>query len=299
MSSRKSYVLAVLSLRHRFAAFGAVLGLLVLWARGVNAQSLRIQFLNVGQGDATLITSPEGRHVLIDAGPNAQAVAGWLSAEGVDTIDLAVASHAHADHIGGMSEVLRTAVVRYYLDNGWPYTSATYRRTMARLGESGAVYLEPTARGLTVGSIRLRVLPPGADARTQNEASVGILVEFGQFRALFTGDSELRELSYWLAHDSLPRVTVLKVAHHGSRNGSSADWARALQPSLAVISVGARNQYGHPSPDVVALWTSVGATVVGTAQHGTIEVAADTSGRFTLTTGLGTWAFDYSIPPRD
>jgi competence protein ComEC len=88
------------------------------------AQRLAIRFLDVGQGDATLITL-EGRHVLIDAGPNREAVARYLVSQGVDTLDLVIASHAHADHIGGMAQVLRTIPVRFYLDNGRPYTTAT------------------------------------------------------------------------------------------------------------------------------------------------------------------------------
>lgn len=279
-------------LRSQFAALALALACLVLQPpSGLAAQELRIRFLNVGQGDAALITTPEGRSVLIDAGPRSQAVADSLVAWHIDTLDFVVASHAHADHIGGMAEVLRRVVVRYYVDNGIGYTTATYKRTSDAVMASGAMYLRPEARTLTVGSVRFRVVPPPAGARDQNEASVGILLEFGEFRALFTGDSELGELGYWLAHDSIPRVQVLKVAHHGSGNGSSTVWARAEQPMLAVFSVG-RNRYGHPAAGVVALWRSVGAKVVRTDQHGTIEVLADSTGQFTVSTGLGTWRYD-------
>lgn len=289
----RPYVPPISSVRGRFAALALALACLVLQPPSVlAAQELRIRFLNVGQGDATLIATPEGRQVLIDAGPNRHAVAAFLAAEGIDTLDLVVASHAHADHIGGMTEVLRTAVVRFYMDNGMPHSTATYQRTLAALTASGAQYLEASSRTLTVGSIGFRVLAPPAGTHDQNDASVGVLLQFGAFRALFTGDSELGELRHWLTHDSIPAVQVLKVAHHGSRNTSSPAWAEATRPALAVIPVGARNRYGHPSPGVVALWSAVGATVMRTDQHGTIEIQADSTGHFTVSTALGTWPSD-------
>ena len=184
------------------------------------AHTLRILQLEVGQGDAALITTPEGRHILIDAGPRDARVAEWLNALGVDTLELVVASHAHADHIGGMPDVLASTVVRQYMDNGLPHTTATYRRTMMAVErEPGLAYRDATARTFTVGTVTLRVLPPARVDASQNNNSVGVLVSHGSFRALFTGDSERRQLAHWLATDSIARVHVLKAAHHGARNG--------------------------------------------------------------------------------
>src|SRR5205823_6360762 len=85
---------------------------------------------------------------------------------------------------------------------------------------------------------------------SHNHASVGALIEYGEFHALFTGDSELHEFDYWLSNGAIPRVHVVKVAHHGSPNGTSAAWIEATHPQVAVISVGAGNSYGHPSAAV-------------------------------------------------
>jgi competence protein ComEC len=101
-------------------------------AASASAQSLTIRFLDVGQGDAALVVTPEGQRALIDAGPSGAGVANYVRALGYDTLDLVVASHNHADHIGGMAAVLQGAVVRFYLDNGLPHTTATYRRTILR-----------------------------------------------------------------------------------------------------------------------------------------------------------------------
>src|SRR5665213_4258644 len=114
-----------------------------------------VRQLDVGQGDATLITTPEGKHVLIDAGPNANLVAGMLIRDKIDTLDLVVASHNHADHIGGMSAVFSRIVVRAYLDNDIPQTTSTYRRTLLSLErEPGLKYLKATARTITVGTVQ-------------------------------------------------------------------------------------------------------------------------------------------------
>ena len=249
----------------------------VLLALPLRAQQLEMRFLNVGQGDAILIREG-GKTALVDAGRSANIIL-ELQALRIDTIDLLVASHNHADHIGGMVAVLSGTGVRYYLDNGVPHTSATYLRTIQAVVESGAQYLRASDRTVALGSARLRVLPP-PPVYGQNNSSVGLLVEYGEFRALLTGDSELYELRHWLANETIPRVQVVKVAHHGSWNGTSAEWVQRTRPEVAVISVGARNSYGHPSPRVIQQWQSVGAHVHRTDVEGTISIFANRDGTF-------------------
>ena len=246
----------------------------------VQAQTLELRFFDVGQGDAALIVTPEGKKVLIDAGPGPSPVVPYLQAHHDDTLDLIVASHNHTDHIGGMAEVIASRVVRAYLDNGIPHTTATYQRTMRAVEASGAQYLQARARTITVGSARLRVLVPPSRPLDQNNGSVGILLEYGAFRALLTGDSEQDELGHWLQHDSVPRVTVVKVAHHGSWNGTTAAWAQATRPQVAVISVGAGNSYGHPSPQAISQWQSVGARVYRTDRDGAVIIEARRDGSY-------------------
>lgn len=245
--------------------------------------ALRILQLDVGQGDAALITTPDGRHILIDAGPNADVVADVLRAEGVDTIDLVVASHNHADHIGGMPQVLAGFVVRAYVENGIPQATVIYRRTISALErEAGLLYLEATNRTITVGAVTVRILSTPGVNNSQNDNSVGVVIEHGTFTALYTGDSELPELAEWLQLGRISRATMVKVAHHGSRNGTTPEWVRATSPAIAVISAGARNAYGHPAPQVELLWTTGGARVFRTDQQGTIEISATRDGRFSV-----------------
>ena len=189
----------------------------------------------------------------------------------------------HADHIGGMPELLQSHVVRFYLDNGIPHTTGIYRRTLDAVRASGAQYLQATNRTITLGAAQIHILAP-PPSTTINNASVGILVEYGQFRALLTGDSEREELEHWLGADAIQRVSVVKVAHHGSDNGTSASWIATTHPQVAVISVGAGNSYGHPSPLVVAQWQNAGARVYRTDRDGGVFIIANDDGSFVVTT---------------
>jgi beta-lactamase superfamily II metal-dependent hydrolase len=260
------------------------------WATSARAQQLELHFHDVGQGDAALLITPERRTMLVDAGRNGAITAQYLRALGVDTIDLLVVSHNHDDHMGGVPDVLASFPVRNYMDNGVP-SARTYRLYEESVQRSGARYLQATSRTITLGSVRVRVLAP-PDARMplpqteQNNRSVGLLIQYGAFRALLTGDSQVEELAYWLAVDSVAEVRVLKVAHHGSRNGTTPDWVARTRPGLAVISVG-RNGYGHPASQVVAAWCAAGAMVLRTDWNGSITVRADSLGAATVETANG------------
>jgi len=262
---------------------GAAVNPTLAQSRTAPSPELRIQQFDVGQGDAALITTPDGRRILIDAGPNPDAVAAMLRGAGVDTIDLVVASHNHADHIGGMPQVLAAFVVRAYVENGIPQATGIYRRTVSALErEPGLLYLQAIDRTITVGTVTVRILSSPRVNNSQNNNSVGVLIEHGRFTALYTGDSELPELAGWLQQGRIPRVTMVKVAHHGSRNGTARDWVRATSPAIAIVSVGALNGHGHPAPQAELLWTAGGARVFRTDQWGTIEVSATRDGRFSV-----------------
>ena len=260
----------------RFVGFA-----LWLLAAPLCAQQLEIRFLDVGQGDAALIRQA-GKTILIDAGSSA-SIAPYLHAFHVDTIDLLIASHNHSDHIGGMLTVFASSAVRAYLDNGVSHTTATYQQTIRAARASGAQYLQATDRTITLGAVAIRVLAP-PPAQDQNNSSVGILIQFGEFRGLWTGDSEQEELSYWLDGGALPRVNVLKVAHHGSANGTSPTWIAATRPQVAVISVGQGNSYGHPSAGVISQWDQAGARVYRTDRDGSVLVIANDDGSFVVST---------------
>ena len=172
-------------------------------------------------------------------------------------------------------------VVHNFLENGIPASSGPYLRLVAAVEKSGARILRAEPRTLGFGEVTLRVLslPPGLT--TQNDNSVGLLLQYGEFRALLTGDSEWRELAHWLRKDSIPAVSLVKVAHHGARNGTTPEWVDATRPRVVVISAG-RNGYGMPAPEVVDIWSRVAHHVLLTMDGGTVIVRAQRDGSMVL-----------------
>lgn len=240
----------------------------------------------MGQGDAALIRLA-GKTVLIDAGPSA-AVASRLCEMGVDTVDLIVASHNHADHIGGVPAVLSTLPVRYYLDNGVPHTSRTYELVLALVRDRGITYLQSHHRVVALGDAMLHVAPsPAAREGEHNNSSVVVRLERGRFSALFTGDSETEQIQAMLEAGDVPDVDVLKAAHHGARNGVTPGWLARTRPEVVVISVGAGNSYGHPDPWALRYYEAGGRRVYRTDFHGDIIVRVAPDGSYTVTTTRG------------
>lgn len=243
---------------------------------------VELTFFDVGQGDAVLIRSPEGKLALVDAGSTFPAEA--LRRHGVRSLELAVATHPHADHIGGMAGVLRALPPRFYLDNGVPHTTSTYSLVMAYLQQSDITYLQATDRRLELGTVTLRVLPPPAEAASLNDQSVGIVVEYGDFKVLLTGDAETAELEHFLRL-GVPDVTLLKASHHGALDGVSPAWLRTTKPELVVISCGRDNAYGHPAREALGLYLAAAQAVYRTDLHSDVTIRGARDGSYQVETG--------------
>ncbi len=273
----------------------AGLGLLAL-AMGaghseMGQQVLRVSFLDVGQGDAVVIQAPGGT-ALVDAGcgrarggacrlrrPGSVAVS-ELRRLGVREIDLLVATHAHVDHIGGMDEVLEQYRVRNFMDNGLPHTTQAYKRLMKAVeDEPGMTRLRAEPRTLDLGDASVEVLPMPKGRSDQNNRSVALVVRYGAFSVLLSGDSERPQLNFMTWGGMVPDVTVLKAPRHGSRPGFTEDFLYAARPEVIVVSVG-NNAYGHPSPEAIAAFESVADTVLRTEHHGTVTVVGRRSGAY-------------------
>ena len=249
------------------------------WAQEAQLQLI---FLDVGQGDAIVVRSPEGKIALVDSG-NDGAIVSQLQALGIDTIDIAIASHPHADHIGGMAAVLRNFPVHYYMDNGVPHTTATYRELLLTVKNSDITYLQPTARTIELGSVRIHVFPPMERATNLNNQSIGLLIEHGEFAAWLSGDSEIEELHHFLSL-GVPSVDVLKAAHHGSRDAVSPGWLSATKPDAVVISVGLNNTYGHPDPWAMRYYQTASDFIYRTDHHGQVTILGNLDGTFDVIT---------------
>ncbi|MGQ9489165.1 MAG: ComEC/Rec2 family competence protein [Anaerolineae bacterium] len=264
----------------------ALLGLLaaVAWlaARGLPDGRLHVYFLDVGQGDAILIVAPDGRQVLVDGGPSPTALLNELGAVlpfWDRSLDLVVLTHPDGDHITGLIPLLDRYRVAQVLDvpqsdaapEAVPWLERLQARGIAR------VYALRGMR-LLVGDLLISVLHPGPEPLTgtasdDNNNAIVLRLDFGRFSVLLTGDAE-REAEEALIAAGLPlHADVLKVGHHGSNGSTSAAFVAAVQPRLAVISVGQGNPFGHPHPAV--LERLAGIEIRRTDQHGRIEVASD------------------------
>jgi len=261
----------------------ALLSPLGVWAQG---KPVEVVFLDVGQGDAIVVRAPEGQTALIDAGPGVDLSAA-LERLGVERLDLVVASHPHADHIGGMWQVLESVPVRFYMDNGQPHTTATYLSVMRTLRSRPDIsYLESVPRTLSLGSVSIRVLPLPAHASSNpNNHSVGLVVEHGEFRAFLSGDSERPELDHFLRAGAVPDVTLLKAPHHGSDDAVSEPFLSTARPEVVVISVGYGNRYGHPSVAALSTYPRYAKEVYRTDLHGQVTVAGYGDGSYEVSLG--------------
>jgi competence protein ComEC len=275
------------SMRFRLAPPLLLLAASMACAVPVVAQepSIQITFLDVGQGDAIVIRAPEGQTAMIDAGRGEPLR--YLQQMNISQIDLLVATHPHADHIGGLEDVLTARPVRFYMDNGQPHTTATYARlgaTLARLEEVG--YLEAVPRTIALGSVSLEVLPlPPMDEVDHNNRSVALVVRFGDFVAFFSGDSEELELTHFLRSGVVPDVTLLKAPHHGSSNGFTREFLEAARPEVVVISVGEGNAYLHPRPEALTAFGSFAEHVMRTDRDGHVTILGYADGSYEIVLG--------------
>jgi competence protein ComEC len=246
-----------------------------------------LHVFDVGQGDALGIRTRRGRWVLIDAGPGGTAVD---AARAVllpalrrlgGPVDALVLTHPDLDHVGGAATLIRTFAPSVLLEPGFPGTSDAYRDALVAAKEAGTQWRAARAGdSLVVDEVTLRVLAPDsalvAEAGGPNDASVVVQAQIGAVRWLLTGDAEAAE-ERWLADrvGEALESDVYKVGHHGSATSSTEPLLTLARPRLAVVSVGARNRYGHPSRDVLSALARRGVIVLRTDRLGPLVVRTD------------------------
>lgn len=237
---------------------------------------LEIHFIDVGQGDATLLRGPDFT-ILIDAGRHDRDdVVPYLKAVGVERIDLVVGTHPHADHIGQMAKVIETFPVGDVWLSGDEHTSRTFEKLLDAILESGAGYHEPRAGEVfTLGSARIEVVHPERVTGDFNNGSIALRITFGDVTILFTGDAEAPAELEMIRRGHDLSADILHVGHHGSRTSTSREFLEAVRPKVAVYSAGAGNEYGHPHAEVIERLLEYGVAIYGTDVHGTIKVTTD------------------------
>jgi beta-lactamase superfamily II metal-dependent hydrolase len=236
---------------------------------------LKVRFIDVGQGDAILIDLGE-TEVLIDGGDKSSGVVAYIDDFVDGALEVMVATHPHADHIGGLIEVLDAFEVDEIWLNGDTSTSETYLQFMSAVNSEGAQVHE-ARRGNTIeaGELVFNVLHPASLDNTTNNNSIVLSLSHGDNDFLFMGDAEKEAEASMLAAGLVQDIDVLKVGHHGSRTASSLDFLNAAKPEIAIYMARIGNSYGHPHQETIDALTQIGAEIYGTDICGTIVVTSD------------------------
>lgn len=254
---------------------------------------LHIYFCDVGQGDAILIKTPQGRQILVDGGQDEQVLECLSQALPFydHSLDLVILTHPHADHVGGLIEVLRTYQIKKVIFQQLPYESADYREFVDLVGDKKLPVSQVVAGEVLAldQQIRAAVWYPLSneemkllgspidpyDGEDVNDSSIIFQLVCGGFETLSMGDAPDTVQEILLQRGEVSESDVLKVAHHGSREGLDGEFLKKVNPKLAVISVGENNRYGHPHAETLEELKNAGAEVRRTDQDGTIEVVSD------------------------
>jgi competence protein ComEC len=236
---------------------------------------LRVTFLDVGQGDSTLIEVPEGA-ILVDEGPPEADVADQLRRLGVRRLAVLVLTHPSRDNIGGAEQVVRRLAVELVLEPDLPFPNPFGGPALREARERNVpIVVTRAGRALSLGRLRLRVLWPdgrASPADDPNDHATVLLLSYGAVDALLPADAE----SNVVAPLDLPPVEILKVGHHGSSDDGLPELLERLRPSVAVVSVGEENDYGHPAPSTIAaLAQAEGLAVYRTDEDGRIVLESD------------------------
>lgn len=243
-----------------------------------SAGQMQVHFIDVGQGDATLIAC-DGHYMLIDAGNNDKGttVQSYLMSQGVEKLDYVIGTHPDADHIGGLDVVIYkfdcdTIIMpdvandtRTYDDVVQAMKSKGYQTTYPVVGET-----------YTLGGAIFTIVAPNADyGNDMNDWSVGVLVQNGNNRFLFTGDAEEKAEEDILNNGIDISADVYAAAHHGSKTATSQAFLDKISPTYVVISAGEGNKYGHPHAEVLNRLRAAGISVFRTDEQGTIVATSD------------------------
>jgi len=238
---------------------------------------LKVHFIDVGQGDSILIDLGE-TEVLIDGGGKSPGVVSYIKEYVDGPLEVMVATHAHADHIGGLIAVLNAFQVEQIWYNGDTSTSKTYSDFMSAVNaENAEVHVATRGDVIEADDLIFKVLNPSNLAGTTNNNSIVLHLAFGDIDFLFMGDAEKEDEAIMLAKSDIPvpDVEILKVGHHGSRTASSPDFLAATSPEIAIYMAGEGNTYGHPHEETIEALLAVGAEIYGTDIHGTIVVTTN------------------------
>lgn len=242
-----------------------------------NEKEMVCHFIDVGQGDSEFLELPNGETMLIDASTKdmSDTIIDYIEQQGYSRIDYVIATHPHADHIGGMAEVIE------HFDVGTVYMpkaetdTKTYENLLTTIQDKG-LKIKTAKAGVTIldtNDLDIDILAPNKDKYTDlNNYSAVVKVTYKDNSFLYMGDAETDSEEEITADVS---ADVIKVGHHGSDTSSGKDFVESVSPDYAVIEVGEGNSYGHPKSEIMERWENVGAKVYRTDLNGNIVITSD------------------------
>ncbi len=243
--------------------------------------ALQVHILDVGNADSILVTK-DGQSLLIDAAENksADTVIAYLQSKGISRLNYVIATHADADHIGGMDEVVNTFPIDTFLMAAMPEdatpTTKTYLKLLNALDAQGLRVTEAKpGQSYPLGGATLSILGPAGEFEDTNEMSVVCRVDFGSRGFLFMGDAEKEAEDALLSSGANLRADFLKVGHHGSNSSTQEEFIAAVRPQYAAISCGVDNPYGHPASETLNTLEKYNVQAYRCDLNGTIDLSCD------------------------
>ncbi|MES3005711.1 MAG: MBL fold metallo-hydrolase [Patescibacteria group bacterium] len=257
---------------------------------GWSAKPLVVSFLDIDQGDATLIRAPGGQTILIDAGQSNSPILSEIGASlpfYKHHIDMIIATHPDADHIGGLPKVVERYSPEVLLESG-VHANTYIDQSLQNIVSEKKIQVLRARKGMTIKfgakdlkhiQLTLQILFPDRNVddwiSKTNDASIVARLSFGRTSFILTGDSPIDIEQHLAVTGALGHVDILKVGHHGSRTSTSEEFVKALTPSFAVISVGKKNRYGHPHQEVLRVLEKNKVKVLRTDEQGRITIESD------------------------
>ncbi len=249
----------------------------------LSPNNLEIIFLDVGQGDAIFMRTPQGKTILVDGGginfngennKGEKIILPFLGRRGIRQIDLMVSTHPDSDHLAGLKYLVGAIPVKHLIIPPESYFNGEYKELKKLLSSKTILHEVKRSDIITIDGIEFKVLNPGQNMNDDNNNSLCLSLSYEKMTMLLTGDIELMAMNDIIKQTAVKPVTILKLPHHGSINSFNKLFYEAYSPQIAIVSVG-KNNYGHPASEILTYLEKQGTVMLRTDKHGAITITVD------------------------